>query len=430
MILHFHIHFIPETGQDLYLNIIEGEQTCTAHKMGTGGDGEWELEMRYEIREKETLEYYYSLQEEGKVIRTEWMMPREGMTPACPHNIPLTLKGLQSFTTYDNWMDEPIDAIMFSAPFTKCLNKRSLSKPYQHPNPAILRIRVYAPQLRSNERLVLCGSHPVLGDWNPERGIPCFEQSPNEWICDINTEYTANEDLEYKFVAMAKSNTLAVSQPIPPSVPIIPTTKVIAPAKADVSETPAWEIGYNRRLTAPRIKKGEVVQFCQRTAAFERSNPRMAGTVVNIHRANELNSLPSIIDWMADTHQQWLVVDTREITRSNHTKRLQEIKDYAFSRHVVMECKITSVCIPLSVWWDKDLERADKCYTETLQRRDRVPHPIPSWLARDIMMRKLLKQDTMLCLFPYQDWQLLGDIKSIRIKDNIREMLAQSQRIY
>lgn len=442
MIFNFNIYYNVEEGQDLYLNIVDGTEKVSSFKMNTSGDGNWTFELRKETRNIPCLDYYYSLvtkeeiikviskeeacktpakveginatakensekihikETSNKVIRKEWLAP---YVPS--HHLPLNQSGVNSITTYDSWIDQPIDAHFFSEAFTHCLNKRPEQKPYQQPNPAVLRIKVFATQLKSNERLVLCGAHPVLGEWQPERGIPCTEVSHNVWTCDINTEYTANENLEFKFVAITKNtNPLEIG-----------------------NDKASWEIGFNRTVTVPRIRKGEVVIYCQRPAAFERSMPRMAGTIIDIDNFIDSPRIRSIIEWMADTDQRWLCLNTKKMTRGNHSTELQELKAYAHTHRIVLEYKNTTHSLPLSYWWDKDKERAEDYYKNTLCRRDNTPHPIPSWLAHDIMMRKLLEQDTMQCLFYYEDWKLLGDITMLRLRDNIKEMIKQSGRIY
>lgn len=415
MIFNFNIYYNVEEGQDLYLNIVDGTEKVSSYKMNTSGDGNWTFELRKETKNIPSLDYYYSLiikdekikdsvkETTNKVIRKEWLAP---YVPS--HHLPLNQEGVNSITTYDSWIDQPIDANFFSEAFTDCLNKRPEQKPYLQPNPAVLRIKVFATQLKSDERLVLCGAHPVLGEWQPERGIPCTEISHNVWTCDINTEYTANENLEYKFVAISKS-----SNPLEPA-----------------NDRISWEIGFNRCVTVPRIRKGEILIYCQRPAAFERPMPRMAGTIIEIDKYIDSPRIRSVIEWMADTDQRWLLLDTKKMTKGNHISKIQELKDYALTHRIVLECKTTTHSQPLSYWWDNDKQRAEEYYKNTLERRDNPPHPIPSWLAHDIMMRKLLEQDTMQCLFHYEDWKLLGDITTLRSRDNIKEMIKQSGRIY
>ena len=74
-----------------------------------------------------------------------------------------------------------------------------------------------------------------------------------------------------------------------------------------------------------------------------------------------------------------------------------------------------SVCIidshdmaPLRQWWDEDESRAQEYYSQVLGRRDTAPHPLPCWLARDIISRNLLAE-SMLCVMSLQDWLAISD---------------------
>jgi 4-alpha-glucanotransferase len=74
-----------------------------------------------------------------------------------------------------------------------------------------------------------------------------------------------------------------------------------------------------------------------------------------------------------------------------------------------------SVCIidshdmaPLRQWWDEDETRAQDYYSQMLGRRDQAPHPLPAWLARDIISRNLLAE-SMLAVMSLQDWLAISE---------------------
>ena len=72
-------------------------------------------------------------------------------------------------------------------------------------------------------------------------------------------------------------------------------------------------------------------------------------------------------------------------------------------------CTIDSHDMPtLRMWWDEDKARAQNYYSTMLGRRDEAPHPLPSWLARDIMLRNL-QSESMLCILSLQDWLAISD---------------------
>lgn len=71
-------------------------------------------------------------------------------------------------------------------------------------------------------------------------------------------------------------------------------------------------------------------------------------------------------------------------------------------------------------WWDEDEERAQQFYNHALQIDGIAPHPLPGWLAEEIVNRHLYSP-SMLCLLSIQDWLAIDE--SLRNKD------AASERI-
>jgi 4-alpha-glucanotransferase len=57
----------------------------------------------------------------------------------------------------------------------------------------------------------------------------------------------------------------------------------------------------------------------------------------------------------------------------------------------------------LRQWWDEDEERTQSYYNTSLRRGGEAPHPLPGWLAKEIVSRHLTSP-SMLCLLSLQDW--------------------------
>ncbi len=68
----------------------------------------------------------------------------------------------------------------------------------------------------------------------------------------------------------------------------------------------------------------------------------------------------------------------------------------------------------LRQWWDEDKERAQKYYNNVLHRGGGAPHPLPGWLAKEIVVRHLMCP-SMLCLLSLQDWLSLDE--QLRLPD-------------
>lgn len=67
-------------------------------------------------------------------------------------------------------------------------------------------------------------------------------------------------------------------------------------------------------------------------------------------------------------------------------------------------CTISTHDMPtLRQWWDENEERTQEYYNSMLYRGGAAPHPLPGWLARDIVSRHLTSP-SMLCVLSIQDW--------------------------
>ena len=82
-------------------------------------------------------------------------------------------------------------------------------------------------------------------------------------------------------------------------------------------------------------------------------------------------------------------------------------------------CTISSHDTPtLRMWWDEDPERTQEYYTTMLYRSGNAPHPLPGWLARDIISRHLTCP-SMLCIIALQDWLAIDE--KLRLPDATAE---------
>ena len=84
-------------------------------------------------------------------------------------------------------------------------------------------------------------------------------------------------------------------------------------------------------------------------------------------------------------------------------------------------CTLSTHDMPtLRQWWDEDYDRTQKYYNTMLYRGGAAPHPLPGWLARDIVSRQLTSP-SMLCVLSLQDW--------FAIDERIRLADANAERI-
>ena len=68
----------------------------------------------------------------------------------------------------------------------------------------------------------------------------------------------------------------------------------------------------------------------------------------------------------------------------------------------------------LRMWWDEDYDRTQDYFNNILHREGSVPHPLPGWLAREIIQRHL-DCPSMLCVIALQDW--LATDEHLRLRD-------------
>ncbi|HEY9551503.1 MAG TPA: 4-alpha-glucanotransferase [Prevotella sp.] len=68
----------------------------------------------------------------------------------------------------------------------------------------------------------------------------------------------------------------------------------------------------------------------------------------------------------------------------------------------------------LRQWWDENYERTQDYYNSMLYRGGAAPHPLPGWLARDILSRHLTSP-SMLCVLSLQDWMAMDE--KLRLPD-------------
>ena len=78
-------------------------------------------------------------------------------------------------------------------------------------------------------------------------------------------------------------------------------------------------------------------------------------------------------------------------------------------------CTLSTHDMPtLRLWWDKDNDRTQEYYNSQLYRSGAAPHPLPGWLAREIITNQLTCP-SMLCILSLQDWFAIDE--KLRLED-------------
>ena len=74
----------------------------------------------------------------------------------------------------------------------------------------------------------------------------------------------------------------------------------------------------------------------------------------------------------------------------------------------------------LRQWWDEDDEQTQAYYSQMLHHPGLAPHPLPGWLAKEIVSAHLMSP-SMLCLLSLQDWLSIDE--RLRLPDQNGERI-------
>ena len=78
-------------------------------------------------------------------------------------------------------------------------------------------------------------------------------------------------------------------------------------------------------------------------------------------------------------------------------------------------CTLSTHDMPtLRQWWDEDYDLTQEYYNSQLYRSGAAPHPLPGWLAREIITNQLTCP-SMLCILSLQDWFAIDE--KLRLED-------------
>ena len=288
MTVQFNIDYKVMFGEQIVVNIQTGEGVLKLPLKTIDGE-KWACEWCVESPEK-SYTYYYSVEREGCVVKTEWLMIK--------HQLDVNAKKAAVYTLYDHWKAMPEDAYLYSSAFTDCINHQAPQKMKPETGSKIVRLIVRAPQLRDGDRLGVLGADKVLGAWDVQKILPMTQHTYNEWVADIDATHLEGGHLEFKFVAFrnAKNNLL-------------------------------WESCMNRTIDLPELKAGELVSYELDQAFFALYNRKLAGTLVPVFSLRtrksagigDFGDLKTMIDFVASTGQKVLQLLPINDTTITHT---------------------------------------------------------------------------------------------------------------
>ena len=288
MTVQFNIEYKAMFGEQIVVNIQTEEGELKLPLETTDGE-RWACDWCVESPEK-SYTYYYSVEREGRAVKTEWLMIK--------HQLDVNAKKAAVYTLYDHWKAMPEDAFLYSSAFTDCINHQAPQEMKPETGSKIVRLIVRAPQLRDGERLGVLGADKALGAWDVQKILPMTQHTYNEWVADIDATHLEGSHLEFKFVAFrnAKNELL-------------------------------WENSMNRTVDLPEMKTGELVSYELDQAFFALYNRKLAGTQVPVFSLRtrksagigDFGDLKTMIDFVASTGQKVLQLLPINDTTITHT---------------------------------------------------------------------------------------------------------------
>ncbi len=288
MTVQFNIEYKAMFGEQIVVNIQTEEGELKLPLETTDGE-RWACDWCVESPEK-SYTYYYSVEREGRAVKTEWLMIK--------HQLDVNAKKAAVYTLYDHWKAMPEDAFLYSSAFTDCINHQVPQVMKPETGSKIVRLIVRAPQLRDGERLGVLGADKALGAWDVQKILPMTQHTYNEWVADIDATHLEGSHLEFKFVAFrnAKNELL-------------------------------WENSMNRTVDLPEMKAGELVSYELDQAFFALYNRKLAGTQVPVFSLRtrksagigDFGDLKTMIDFVASTGQKVLQLLPINDTTITHT---------------------------------------------------------------------------------------------------------------
>ena len=288
MTVQFNIEYKAMFGEQIVVNIQTEEGELKLPLETTDGE-RWSCDWCVESPEK-SYTYYYSVEREGSVDKTEWLMIK--------HRLDVNAKKAVVYTLYDHWKGMPEDAYLYSSAFTDCINHQAPQEMKPETGSKIVRLVVRAPQLRDGERLGVLGADKALGAWDVKKILPMTQHTYNEWVADIDATHLEGGHLEFKFIAFRN-------------------------AKDEL----LWESCMNRTIDLPEIKAGELVSYELDQSFFPLYNRKLAGTLVPVFSLRtrksagigDFGDLKTMIDFVASTGQKVLQLLPINDTTITHT---------------------------------------------------------------------------------------------------------------
>lgn len=211
MTLRFTIHYRTAWGESLHVVIgygcRDGRQRWQNLPMQTTDGDLWTLEtqvMESRHQAVESFAYYYQVEnaalatddavpsalDETTVVRKEWNQVKRNYA----------FDRTKDYVLADCWRDVP--PIWCEAMLNDYGRMTDVLRLPVYRKTVFL--RVAAPQLSADEWLAVCGNHPSMGEWNPQRYLSMTYVGNYEWLLSLNVD-NIGLPIYYKYVVIDRA---------------------------------------------------------------------------------------------------------------------------------------------------------------------------------------------------------------------------------
>jgi 4-alpha-glucanotransferase len=268
MLLKFHIHYITNFGENMFIKI--GNREFEMHYENSGF---WNVEIS-KIN-KSSIKYFYFVKNgEGNEIASEWRK----------NHILKINKPTGTYDIYDIWHgigNEPF----YSDAFTNVVNRRNKEKYNNDIYEKILEFRINAPQISKENSLAITGNINILGNWT--KALKMQDDEFPLWKIKLDVS-ELQFPFEFKFV-------------------------IINNKTGRITE---WEEGNNRSFSENCFLCNEHKIYEFETSLGNIDNWRGSGTAIPVFSLRTENScgtgdfcdLKMFIDWLKKTGQVLLQI--------------------------------------------------------------------------------------------------------------------------
>ena len=153
---------------------------------------------------------------------------------------------------------------------------------------------------------------------------------------------------------------------------------------------------------------------CWYTEAMKKL-PKLTQATRMLVCAEDLGMVPDCVPWVMN-ELKILSLEIQSMPKDN-TVRFGHLSRNPYRSVCTISTHDMST---LRQWWDEDEQQTQEYFNTMLYRGGAAPHPLPDWLANDIVSRHLTSP-SMLCLLSFQDWMSISD--KLRLPDQNAERI-------